>query len=133
MPFVRLLHMPIVTPTPSSDRPPTTRLADVRALLTTLKTRRERTESDRRIATHVYIAFEKLGRTADVHGLHFYVFEGAVSVYGDVLTHEQRERVLLDLAALPSVRRVADHLRVADRRPKPSFTIRPLTVEAEAE
>ena len=109
-----------------------TRLADVRTLLTTLKTRRDRTEADRRIATHVYIAFEKLGRTADVHGLHFYVFEGAVSVYGDVLTHEQRDHVLMDLAALPGVRRVTDHLRVADRRPKRAFKIRPVALEASA-
>ncbi|MEP0546193.1 MAG: BON domain-containing protein [Rhodothermales bacterium] len=121
-----------MTPSSSSpDRVPNARLADVRALMATLKTRRDRTESDRRIATHVYIAFEKLGRTADVQGLHFYVFEGAVSVYGDVLTHEQRDRVLLDLAALPGVRRVADHLRVADRRPKRPFTIRPVALETE--
>lgn len=118
-------------PSSSPDRVPNARLADVRALMATLKTRRDRTESDRRVATHVYIAFEKLGRTADVQGLHFYVFEGAVSVYGDVLTHEQRDRVLLDLAALPGVRRVADHLRVADRRPKRPFTIRPVTLEGE--
>ena len=133
MPFVCFPHMPLVTPSPSPDRLPTTRLADVRSLLATLKTRRDRTEADRRIATHVYIAFEKLGRTVDVHDLHFYVFEGAVSVYGDVLTHEQRDRVLLDLAALPSVRRVADHLRVADRRPKRPFTIRPVALGTEAE
>ena len=131
MPFVFLLHMPLVTSPSSSDRAPTSRLADVRSLLTTLKTRRDRTESDRRIATHVYIAFEKLGRIVDVGGLHFYVFEGAVSVYGDVLTHEQRDQVLMDLAALPSVRRVVDHLRVADRRPRRTFTIRPLTLDAE--
>ena len=123
--------MPPVPPSPSPDRFPTARLADVRALMATLKTRRDRTEADRRIATHVYIAFEKLGRTADVQGIHFYVFEGAVSVYGDVLTHEQRDRVLLDLAALPGVRRVADHLRVADRRPKRPFTIRPVALEGE--
>ena len=128
MPFVCLLPMP---PSSSPDRVPNARLADVRALMATLKTRRDRTESDRRVATHVYIAFEKLGRTADVQGLHFYVFEGAVSVYGDVLTHEQRDRVLLDLAALPGVLRVADHLRVADRRPKRPFTIRPVTLEGE--
>ncbi len=125
--------MPSVPPALSPDRLPNARLADVRELLATLKTRRDRTEADRRIATHVYIAFEKLGRTADVQGLHFYVFEGAVSVYGDVLTHEQRDRVLMDLAALPSVRRVADHLRVADRRPKRPFTIRPVALGADSE
>ena len=104
------------------------RVSDVRTLLETLKTRRERTDADRKIATSVFVAFERLERENDVQGLHFYVFEGAISVYGDVLTHEQREDVLRDLAALPGVRHVADHLRVADRRPRP-FTIRPVAFD----
>jgi len=105
------------------------RVSDVRALLETLRTRRERTETDRQIATSVFVAFERLERENDVQGLHFYVFEGAISVYGNVLTHEQREDVLRDLAALPGVRHVADHLRVADRRPPRPFTIRPVAFE----
>ena len=117
-----------MTPT-LPDRPAALpRTSDVRALLATLKTRRERTEADRKIATSVFVAFERLGRMHDVTGLHFYVFEGAVSVYGDVLTHEQRDGVLQDLEALPGVRRVTDHLRVADARPRP-FTIRPVAFE----
>lgn len=105
------------------------RVSDVRSLLETLKTRRERTDTDRQIATSVFVAFERLERENDVQGLHFYVFEGAISVYGNVLTHEQREDVLRDLAALPGVRHVADHLRVADRRPARPFTIRPVAFE----
>ena len=105
------------------------RVSDVRALLETLKTRRDRTDTDRQIATSVFVAFERLERENDVQGLHFYVFEGAISVYGNVLTHEQREDVLCDLAALPGVRHVADHLRVADRRPPRPFTIRPVAFE----
>jgi hypothetical protein len=113
----------------SLDRPPSrSRTPDVRALLSTLKTKRDRTEADRQIATSVFVAFERLGRMHDVQGLHFYVFEGDVSVYGDVLTHEQRDGVLRDLRALPGVRHVADHLRVADRRRR-SFTIRPVAFE----
>ena len=108
------------------------RVSDVRALLETLKTRRDRTETDRQIATSVFVAFERLERENDVQGLHFYVFEGAISVYGNVLTHEQREDVLRDLAALPGVRHVADHLRVADRRPARHFTIRPVAFETPA-
>jgi hypothetical protein len=115
-------------PTPANHKKPSPPLPDVQGLLDTLRTRRERTEADRKIATSVFVAFERLGRMHDVEGLHFYVFEGVVSVYGDVLTHEQREGVLRDLAALPGVRRVADHLRVADRRPRP-FTIRPVALE----
>jgi hypothetical protein len=100
----------------------------VRTLLETLRTRRTRTDADRQIATSVFVAFERFERENDVQGLHFYVFEGAISVYGDVLTHEQRDHVLQDLAALPGVRHVADHIRVADRRLRP-FTIRPVAFE----
>lgn len=131
MSFAEAPTMPSLPPALTPDRLPSARIADVRALLATLKTRRDRTEADRRIATHVFIAFEKLGRTNDVQGMHFYVFEGAVSVYGNVLTHEQRDRVLADLIALPGVARVTDHLRVADRRPKRPFTIRPVSLDAE--
>lgn len=105
-----------------------TRVSDVRTLLETLRTRRSRTDSDRQIATSVFVAFERLERENDVQGLHFYVFEGAISVYGDVLTYEQRDHVLQDLASLPGVRHVADHIRVADRRLRP-FTIRPVAFE----
>ncbi len=110
-------------------RPLSPRLADVRAVLVGLKARRRQTERDSRIADRVLVAFERL-RRSDVSDLHFYVFEGAVSVYGTVLTHEHHAAVLADLSALPGVRRVADHLRVQDRRPKQPFTIRPVAFEA---
>ncbi len=117
--------MPLAAPIRSEP----TRASDVRALLATLQARQKQTERDRRIASHVFVAFERL-RRSDVEGLHFYVFEGAVSVYGTVLTHEQHAAVLGDLGALPGVRRVTDHLQVKDRRPKRPFTIRPVTFEA---
>ncbi|MEM1042779.1 MAG: hypothetical protein AAGI91_09130 [Bacteroidota bacterium] len=113
-----------------SDAP---RLPDVGTLLATVRARRKQTERDRRIAGHVFVAFERLQRGAaheSVQGLHFYVFEGTVSVYGTVLTHEQHAAVLGDLGALPGVLRVADHLRVKDRRPPAPFTIRPFAFEA---
>lgn len=116
-------------PFPAFIRPKVSRVSDVRALLTTLRTRQKQTEQDRRIAGHVFVAFERL-RRSDVQGLHFYVFEGAVSVYGTVLTHEQHDAVLGDLGALPGVRHVSDHLRVKDRRPQRPFTIRPVTFKA---
>ncbi len=116
-------------PLPTLPRPGGSRIADVRTLLTTLRTRQKQTEHDRRIATRVFVAFERL-RRSDVSGLHFYVFEGTVSVYGTVLTHEQHDAVLGDLGSLPGVRRVSDHIRVKDRRPQRAFTIRPVAFEA---
>ncbi len=116
-------------PFPAPIRSTVARVADAQAVLATLRTRQKQTEHDRRIASHVFVAFERL-RRADVDGLHFYVFEGTVSVYGTVLTHEQHAAVLADLGALPGVRHVSDHLRVKDRRPKQPFTIRPVAFEA---
>ena len=118
-------------PAPSDSRSLAHRTTDVRGMLDALRVRRERTDRDRMLAHRVYVMFERIHRAHDAVDLHFYVHEGTVTVYGDVLTHEQRDGVLGHLEALPGIQDVDDHLRVADRRPRKPFRIRPLAFDAE--
>ncbi|MDX1531098.1 MAG: BON domain-containing protein [Rhodothermales bacterium] len=99
-------------PTPPTASP--SRLPNVRALLDKLRDRRARTDSDRFLARRLYVAFERLSAAeVAVQHLHFYVYEGAVSVYGIVPTEAKRDAVLSTVAALPGVARITDHLEVA--------------------
>ncbi len=95
------VHTPITTPGSS----------DVRALLEGLRERRARTALDRDIGKRVRDVMEG-DLSPSVHGLHFYVFEGAVSVYGAVSTFADRDCVVTALAAVPGINQIADHLTV---------------------
>jgi hypothetical protein len=98
--------LPMPTPHPlPAGRP------DVRALLDALQQRRARTLADRTLAAAVRQTLEGTAPTL-VDGLHFYVFEGAISVYGAVGTYAERDEVLAALAALPGATHIADHLTV---------------------
>lgn len=105
-------------------------VADVRSLLSTLAARREKTNADHQLARRVFVAFERLGQV-DVRGLHFYVFDGAISVYGAVASSELRDDVLGALAALPGVRHITEHLQVAaPHKPRRAFSIRPVVFDS---
>jgi len=84
---------------------------DVRALLDALQQRRARTQADRALAAAVREALD-VAAPALVDGLHVYVFEGAISVYGAVGTYAERDEVLAVLAGLPGASHIADHLTV---------------------
>ena len=117
-------------PTATPSRTLSNRVADVRAVVSALTSRREKTNADRRIARRVFVTFERLG-TVVTQGLHFYVFDGAVSVYGSVATPEVREDVLGALAALPGVRHITEHLQVRNpHKPRRAFTIRPVLFDS---
>ncbi|WP_412063289.1 BON domain-containing protein [Rubrivirga sp. IMCC45206] len=47
-------------------------------------------------------------------GLAFYVHDGAISIYGTVPDGPAREGLLAVATGLPGVRRIVDHLRLAD-------------------
>jgi osmotically-inducible protein OsmY len=84
--------------------------APVRALLGAVQHRRTLTAGDRSLARRVHSA---LGNSP-TRGLSLYVNNGAVSVYGSVADDAAREGVLAVLAAQPGVRRIVDHLTLAD-------------------
>ena len=120
--------MPVMPPTtPPSSPSFGARVADVVA---SLASRREKTNADRHLARRVFVAFERLG-AAVTQGLHFYVFDGAVSVYGAVATAEVRDDVLGALTTIPGVRQVTGHLQVrTPHKPRKAFTIRPVLFDS---
>lgn len=74
--------------------------------------RRARTAADRQLARRLDAA---LAAAPDgTSGLAAYVHNGAISLYGTVPTDAAREAVLSLAAAQPGVRRIVDHLAVAD-------------------
>ena len=116
------------TATPSKSL--RSRVADVRTLVETLTARRDKTAADRQLSRRLFVTFERLGMV-HTQGLHFYVFDGAVSVYGSVATPEVRDQVLAALTALPGVRQVTEHLQVANpHKPRKAFSIRPVHFDA---
>lgn len=114
MPFVFAAS---VSRSPASRAMPTplrSLLASLRAFLSTQRVRQQRTQTDRGLALALLDAFEDAAVSTDEAnaGLHFFVFEGAVTVYGHVATDAERARLLERVAAVPGVRAVTDHLRV---------------------
>lgn len=119
--------MPPTTPAPRSLR---TRVADVRELVASLTSRRAQTVADQQIARRLFVTFERLGMV-HTQGLHFYVFDGAVSIYGSVATPEVRDQVLNLITTLPGVRQVTEHLQIASpHKPRKAFSIRPILFDS---
>lgn len=84
------------------------------AVLSALAERRRKTKVDREIAEAIGEAFEA-SSDPEVEGLHFYVFEGAVSIYGAVSSDGQRDRVLASVSRVPGIAHIADHMTVFGR------------------
>lgn len=84
----------------------------LRALLDAVQVRRTRTTADRSLARrlHAAVAVEKLPPS----GVSLYVHDGAVSLYGTVPDAVARERLVALAARQPGVRRIVDHLRLAE-------------------
>ena len=74
--------------------------------------RRARTAADRSLARRLGAALDT--GTVGAGGLALYVHNGAVSLYGTVSADATREALIAIAAAQPGVRRIVDHLVVAD-------------------
>jgi hypothetical protein len=94
----------------SARRPATETRREVENLLLDLNERRRKTEIDRGIGREIHRVFEADG--PKVEGLHFYVFQGGVSIYGAVATFAQRDAVMAALSTIPGITQIADHLTV---------------------
>lgn len=86
--------------------------APLRTLLAQYQHRRALSATDRALARRFQAAFET--PPASVFGLTLYVHNRAVSVYGAVASEADREAVLALAAAQPGVRRIVDHLTLAE-------------------
>ena len=86
--------------------------ASLRALVAGVQARRTRTTTDRSLGRRLHAALAACGLPPC--GLSVYVHDGAVSLYGGVPDEATREAYVALAAAQPGVRRIVDHLRVAN-------------------
>ena len=84
----------------------------LRAVVDGFQARRARTTADRSLCRRV--RDEVLRMEPVPTGLSFQIHDGAVSIYGIVPSPAQREAVIAAAATQPGVRRIVDHLTIAD-------------------
>lgn len=82
------------------------------ALVDGFQARRARTTADKSLCRRIRDGVCAIEPTPS--GLAFQIHDGAVSIYGIVPTLEHREAVIAVAATQPGVRRIVDHLTVAD-------------------
>lgn len=87
----------------------------LRALLDAVQARRTRTSADRSLARRLHAAVRSENLLPS--GVSVYVHDGAVSLYGTVTDPAAREALVALAARQPGVRRIVDHLRLADPVP----------------
>ena len=86
--------------------------AALRSLVDRHQANRAKTTADRSLARRLHDGVRQSG--VAVGGLAFYVHDGAISVYGSVPDAAARDAVVAVAAGLPGVRRIVDHLRLAE-------------------
>lgn len=74
----------------------------------------EPTRRDRQLARRLARTFEGDLELADVKGIHFYVQNGTVSLYGTVRHALDRDLLVSLVRELPGVKAVVPHLQVVD-------------------
>lgn len=98
--------------------------------LHTRSPRNRQTESDRALARRLHANFERDLELADIHGIHFYVQNGTVTLYG-VIRNELEQELLVSLVRqIPGVKGVVSHLQIVDAtfREAPAVASDPLPV-----
>lgn len=84
----------------------------LRDLVDGFQARRARTTADKSLCRRIRDGIRQM--EAPPTGLSFQIHDGAVSIYGVVPSPERREAILKVAATQPGVRRIVDHLTVAD-------------------
>ena len=69
---------------------------------------------DRRLADRLSRAFEKDLALSRVHGMHFYVLNGIVTIYGTVRHEFDRDLLIRFIREVHGVKDVVGHLRIDD-------------------
>lgn len=72
------------------------------------------TTRDRNLARRLFATFERELELADVHGIHFYVQNGIVTLYGAVRHELDRELLISLIRQIPGVKGVLSHLQIVD-------------------
>jgi len=95
----------------SLERPSSQPPQDISLLVDKLRAQREKTRTDRALCGRVLATFES-SDAPTVTNLQFYIFEGAISVYGAVPTFADRDAVVTSLGGVAGITQISDHLTV---------------------
>lgn len=74
------------------------------------------TQRDKSLARRLYATFERDLELADINGIHFYVQNGTVTLYGTVLSELDRDLLISLVRQIPGVKGVVGHLQIVDVR-----------------
>lgn len=74
------------------------------------------TTSDYNLARRLFAMFERDLELAEIHGIHFYVQNGVVTLYGTVRHELDRELLMSLVREMPGVKGVVTHLQLVDSR-----------------
>ena len=74
------------------------------------------TGKDLSLARRLYGTFERDLELAEIHGIHFYVQNGVVTLYGIVRTELDRNLLVSLVREIPGVKGVVAHLQLVDAR-----------------
>ena len=74
------------------------------------------TQRDKTVTRRLYTAFERDLEMAEMRGLHFYVQNGTVTLYGAIRHTLDRDFLVAFVRQVPGVIGVVDQLQVVERR-----------------
>ncbi len=74
------------------------------------------TGKDLSLARRLYATFDRDLKLAEIQGIHFYVQNGVVTLYGTVRTELDRELLVSLVREIPGVKGVVAHLQLVDSR-----------------
>lgn len=74
------------------------------------------TTSDFNLARRLYNTFERDLELAEIHGIHFYVQNGVVTLYGTVRHELDRDLLMSLVREMSGVKGVVTHLQLVDSR-----------------
>jgi osmotically-inducible protein OsmY len=70
---------------------------------------------DRALVLRLVETFERDMAVADLHGIHFYVRNAKVTLYGTIRHELDRDLIVSLVRQIPGVKEVVPHLQMADR------------------
>lgn len=74
------------------------------------------TGKDLSLARRLYATFDRDLKLAEIQGIHFYVQNGVVTLYGTVRTDLDRDLLVSLVREIPGVKGVVAHLQLVDSR-----------------
>lgn len=74
------------------------------------------TVKDRALAQRLYKTFEEEMEVAQLRGIHFYVQNGVVTLYGAIRHELDRELLVSFVRQIPGVKGVVEHLQIVGAR-----------------